>query len=166
MIRDIMRFNRQAPDLLGTDDTTTTVADYVGASGFGEAFIDEYLVPMGASIWSCPPRTFREFPIRFVVEFFDNHAMLRVNGRPQWRVVTGGSREYVKRLIRPFRDRIRLSTPVHSVRRLPDRVEVVSDEWLLAMVTGPCGLLRTVSSSQRLFFLDPAEGRRWMDTPR
>jgi predicted NAD/FAD-binding protein len=50
--------------------------------------------------------------------------MLRVSGRPRWRVVTGGSKQYVERLIGPFADRIRLSTPVQAVRRLPDRVEV------------------------------------------
>jgi predicted NAD/FAD-binding protein len=124
MIRDILRFNREAIEVLGADDLTTTVAEYVGAHGFGDAFIDEYLVPMGSSIWSCPPETFRDFPIRFVVDFFNNHAMLRVNGRPRWRVVTGGSKQYVERLIAPFADRIRLSTPVRAVRRLPDRVEV------------------------------------------
>jgi predicted NAD/FAD-binding protein len=126
MIRDILRFNRESVEMLATDDVTTTVGEYVGRGGYGEAFTDEYLVPMGASIWSCPPKTFRDFPIRFVVDFFNNHAMLSVNGRPQWRVIRGGSKRYVERLIRPFRDRIRLSTPVYSVRRLPDRVEVVS----------------------------------------
>ncbi|MHC4217606.1 MAG: NAD(P)/FAD-dependent oxidoreductase [Planctomycetota bacterium] len=124
MIRDILRFNREAGEVLAAADLTTTVAEYVAERGYGDAFTDEYLVPMGSSIWSCPPATFRGFPIRFVVDFFNNHAMLRVNGRPQWRVITGGSKQYVRSLIRPFRDRIRLSTPVRSVRRLPDRVEV------------------------------------------
>jgi predicted NAD/FAD-binding protein len=129
MIRDILRFNRKSVELLATDDVTTTVDEYVGRGRYGDAFMDEYLVPMGASIWSCPPATFREFPIRFVVDFFNNHAMLNVNGRPQWRVIRGGSQRYVERLIRPFHDRIRLSTPVRSVRRLPDRVEVAGETF-------------------------------------
>jgi predicted NAD/FAD-binding protein len=103
-----------------------TVGEYVAERGYRDAFTEEYLVPMGASIWSCPPRTFRRFPIRFVVEFFTNHVMLQVSGRPQWRVIRGGSRQYVEALVRPFRGRIRLRTPVQAVRRLPDRVEVAT----------------------------------------
>ncbi|MHC5029024.1 MAG: NAD(P)/FAD-dependent oxidoreductase, partial [Planctomycetota bacterium] len=126
MIREILRFNRESPDVLREDDDRTTVADYVAARGYGEPFVEQYLVPMGASIWSCPPKTFRQFPIRFVVEFFDNHRMLDVAGRPQWRVVTGGSRRYVEAMIRPFRSDIRTATPVSRVRRFEDRVEVTS----------------------------------------
>ncbi len=126
MIRDILRFNREAPAVLDGADDDMTVDEYVSAHGYREAFAEEFLVPMGASIWSCPPRTFREFPIRFVVEFFDHHLMLKVSGRPQWRVVRGGSRRYVDALTRPFARRIRLRTPVMSARRLPDRVELTT----------------------------------------
>jgi predicted NAD/FAD-binding protein len=126
MVRDILRFNREARSILGDTDERTTVGDYVTSRGYGDEFVEHYLVPMGASIWSCPPRTFRGFPIRFVVEFFENHRMLDVTGRPEWRVVTGGSRQYVEALVRPFRDRIRLATPVHAVRRFHDRVEIAN----------------------------------------
>jgi predicted NAD/FAD-binding protein len=127
MIRDILRFNREAPELLRDPGERTTVAEYVEANGYGAEFVEQYLVPIGASIWSCPPRTFRAFPIRFVVEFFANHRMLDVAGRPQWRVVAGGSRQYVDAMIRPFRHRIRLASPVRTVQRFPDRVELRCD---------------------------------------
>jgi predicted NAD/FAD-binding protein len=124
MIRDILRFGREARSVLERDDHRMTVDEYLAERDYGEAFVEQYLVPMGASIWSCPPRTFRQFPIRFVVEFFNNHAMLDVGGRPTWRVIRGGSRTYVKAITRGFRDRIRLSSPIETVRRFEDRVDV------------------------------------------
>jgi predicted NAD/FAD-binding protein len=124
MIRDILRFGREARAVLERDDQSTTVQEFVNEHGFGRPFVEQYLVPMGSSLWSCPPRTFRQFPVRFVVEFFDNHAMLDVGGRPTWRVIRGGSRTYVDAITRGFRDRIRLNSPVETVRRLKDRVEL------------------------------------------
>ena len=125
MVRDILRFNRESPAVL-REEGAETVAEYVAAGGYGEAFVEQYLVPMGASIWSCPPCTFKSFPIRFVVEFFANHRMLDVAGRPQWRVISGGSQRYVEAMTRPLRDSIRLSTPVRAVRRTPDHVELTT----------------------------------------
>lgn len=90
MLLDILRFNRQAPSMDDLPDDRTTVADYVARHGYSDRFVDQYLVPLGASLWSCPPRTFRSFPMRFVIEFLKNHAMLQVDGRPTWRVVRGG----------------------------------------------------------------------------
>jgi len=126
MIREILRFHREAPDVL-EDDSDVTVAEYIDRRRYHEAFAREYLLPMGSALWSCPLDTFERFPIRFVVEFFRNHGMLAVSGRPQWRVVTGGSSRYVERLIAGFRDRIRTSTPVRSIRRAADAVSVATD---------------------------------------
>jgi predicted NAD/FAD-binding protein len=124
MVRDILRFNEDALTVLEREDAEMTVGDYLGERDFGDAFVEHYLIPMGASIWSCPPGTFRRFPMRFVAEFFQNHAMLQVGDRPTWRVIKGGSARYVEVLVRPFRERIRTSTPVKAVRRLPDGVVV------------------------------------------
>jgi predicted NAD/FAD-binding protein len=79
---------------------------------------------MGAAVWSADPARFLSFPAAAFVQFFTNHGMLNVLDQPTWRVVTGGSRRYVAPLIRPFRDRIRLSTPVERVQRCGDRVTV------------------------------------------
>jgi predicted NAD/FAD-binding protein len=121
MLGDIRRFHALAPSLLegaGIADDVT-VEDWACRSGLGAMFLGKYLVPLGASLWSCPARTFRRFPIRFVVEFLRNHAMLQYAGRPRWRVVRGGSRQYVARLTAPFNDRIRLRTPIREVQRQP-----------------------------------------------
>jgi predicted NAD/FAD-binding protein len=121
MLRDILRFNREAPALL---DLAQEVAlgDYLTTHGYARAFIDDYLIPMGAAIWSTDPALMLAFPARFFVRFLHNHGMLSVNDRPQWRVIRGGSARYVEALVAPFHDRIRLHAAVESVRRVPHGV--------------------------------------------
>lgn len=121
MIRDILRFNRESLELL-TDSEEVTLDDYLHAQGYSREFIDHYLVPMGAAIWSTDPTRMLGFPARYFVRFLHNHGMLSINERPQWRVIRGGSARYVEKLTAPFAERIRVSTPVEYVRRLPDRV--------------------------------------------
>lgn len=125
MLAEIVRFNREAPARLaaGMDDSITVDA-YVAAQGHGRRFLEHYLAPLGASLWSCDASRFRQFPMRFVVEFLHNHRMLQVNGRPVWKTVVGGSNQYVAPLVAPFRHRIRLGTPVTAVRRGPVGVEL------------------------------------------
>jgi predicted NAD/FAD-binding protein len=123
MLRDILRFNREAP-AAAADGAAGTLGDWLAEGRFGEAFIRHYLVPMGSALWSLPAVAVREMPLAFFVRFFENHGMLTVDRRPQWRVVTGGSRRYVEALTAPFRDRIRLRTPVRRVVRLADGVLV------------------------------------------
>jgi len=123
MLRDIVRFNREAPALLASA-TDIALGDYLAAHRYSSEFIGDYLVPMGAAIWSTEPARMLAFPARFFVRFFENHGMLSVDARPQWRAIRGGSARYVEKLVAPFRGRIRLNTPVESVRRMPDRVLV------------------------------------------
>ena len=127
MIRDILRFNNKA--LGATDDTddSRTLGDYVLANGYSREFIDHYLLPMAAAIWSAEPVAILDMPVNFLVRFFANHGLLQLRDRPVWRVIKGGSREYVSKLVAGHRDRIRLNSAVRSVRRIDDRVEVMSD---------------------------------------
>jgi len=124
MVRDILRFNRDAPRLLGGQGPDPTLGDLLAAGRYGRAFREHYIVPMGAAIWSTDPARMLDFPPRLFIRFLHNHGMLTVNDRPVWRTITGGSARYVERLIAPFADRIRLATPVESVRRLPGGVLV------------------------------------------
>lgn len=139
MIRDILRFNRESLALLesdggepegasdrqsNTDGEELTVDEYVKQHGYSEQFASQYLIPMGAAIWSCPPETFGKFPMRFIVEFYRNHGLLSVRNRPQWRVIAGGSHRYVEKLTAPFVDRIRLSSPVTGIERDADGVTI------------------------------------------
>lgn len=122
MIADILRFNRDAPRFLATGDEGTTLGDWLAAERYGAPFIEQYVVPMGRSVWSSDERALLAFPARFFIDFFRRHGFLSIDDRPQWRTVRGGSREYVRALTAPFRAHIRLATPVDSVRRLPGEV--------------------------------------------
>ena len=126
MLRDILRFNREAPTLLHDDNAHTSLGSYLVKNHYSQAFIEPYLIPMGASIWSAAPQQIFEIPARFFVQFFHNHGMLSIKRRPQWRVIVGGSQEYVKVLTHPFCDRIRLCCPVQSVTRHPTHVSIKS----------------------------------------
>lgn len=124
MIRDILRFNREAPRLLESPDDSLRLGDYLDTQGYSRQFVEHYILPMGAAIWSAGTETLREFPARYFVRFFHHHGMLTVDDRPQWRTVRGGSARYVERLTASFRDRIRLRSVVESVRRTPAGVFV------------------------------------------
>jgi predicted NAD/FAD-binding protein len=124
MVRDILRFNREALALLRPGGGELPLAEVLERGGYGRAFVAHYIVPMGAAIWSTDPEAMLRFPARFFIRFLHNHGMLSVDERPVWRVIRGGSARYVKKLVAPFRDRIRLRTPVEWIRRLPGQVIV------------------------------------------
>lgn len=132
MLADIARFYRTAPALLGGSQpgvtaTELTVREYLRSARMSREFAEHFLIPLGASIWSCPAHRFSEFPMRFVVRFMHNHGMLTIRENLEWRVIRGGSWRYVQALTRPFRDRIRVRTPVAAVRRYPGHVAVVPE---------------------------------------
>lgn len=118
MVSDILRFNKESLEVLadGADDELT-LGDYLARKKYSAEFLEHYLIPIGASIWSADPAHFGHIPARFFVGFLRNHGMLSVNDRPVWRTIKGGSREYVKRIVVPFRDRIRLNSPVVRIER-------------------------------------------------
>lgn len=126
MVRDLMRFYREAPAMLQYPDDTTTLGEYLERCGYGAAFRDEHLVPMASALWSSPPGRILAFPVRYLVQFMANHQMLQLSGRPSWRVVRHGSDSYVRALRARWRVRERLHCPVQSVRRHPFHVEVTS----------------------------------------
>jgi predicted NAD/FAD-binding protein len=124
MLRDILRFNRQAPTLLERPDDNLTMGAYLRAGGYRQEFIEHYLVPMGAAIWSAQPSQMFAFPAAYFVRFFQNHGFLNMYDRPRWQTIRGGARQYVRRLTQPFQERIRLRTPVAQVRREHQQVLV------------------------------------------
>jgi len=123
MIRDILRFNQSALELLA-EGSEIRLGDYLQQGGYSQQFIDHYIIPMGSAIWSTDAKQMLQFPARFFVRFFHHHGMLTVNNRPEWRTISGGSASYVEALTRPFRQRIRLNTPVESVHREQNAVIV------------------------------------------
>ncbi|MNU75314.1 protoporphyrinogen oxidase [compost metagenome] len=119
MLRDILRFNREA--LRDLDEqriaADTTLGAYLRQNRYGQRFIEHYIVPMGSAIWSMTLGDMQRFPLRFFVRFCKNHGLLSVTHRPQWRVVSGGSRSYVAPLSAGFVERIRLNCPVYRIER-------------------------------------------------
>jgi predicted NAD/FAD-binding protein len=126
MLQEIFRFRKESVELLEQDEVTT-LGDYLMEKDYSRPFIDYFIVPMGAAIWSSGPAAFTEFPARYFAEFFNNHGFLKIKGQPQWQVIQGGSREYVRALTRGFRDRIRLNSPVKRIRRSGEGVLVKVD---------------------------------------
>lgn len=124
MIADILRFNRETLDDPALS-SGMSLGNYLDARGYGKPFIEWYLLPMAAAIWSCPASSMLEFPLAAFVAFCRNHGLLQILDRPQWRTVKGGGREYVNKLAADLDD-IRLGHPVESVRPLGGGIEVAS----------------------------------------
>ncbi len=124
MIRDILRFNKEARALLEEENDGLTLGEYLKAEGYSRQFVEQYITPMGSAIWSTQPDRMLEFPARTFVLFFRNHGLLDLKDRPRWKTIVGGSREYVKKMTAAFRDTILLNTPVDSIRRMNGQVYV------------------------------------------
>jgi uncharacterized protein len=126
MLADLVRFNRCARELLQSERGRggPSLGHWLEQHAFSQAFVERLIVPQASAVWSADPCQMWSFPARFLLEFFDNHGMLGLRGRPRWRTVRGGSASYVQALIAPWRERLRLSTPVSSIERRRDHVLV------------------------------------------
>jgi len=124
MIRDILRFNKTTLPSIDHLDETESLGTYLFENAYSHEFVDHYLIPMAAAIWSAEPISVLDMPVKFLVRFFANHGLLQISDRPVWRVIKGGSRQYVDKLVAGHRDQIRLNNPVQSIRRIDDRVEL------------------------------------------
>jgi uncharacterized protein len=127
MLRDLSRFYREAPALLALPREGPTLGDYLAQGGYGAMFRDEHLLPMASALWSSPSARILAFPAKYLVQFMANHQMLQISGRPQWRVVRGGSNSYVRALRARWRVQERLNTPVRMLLRDSDGVSVFTD---------------------------------------
>ncbi|QEG40965.1 NAD(P)/FAD-dependent oxidoreductase [Roseimaritima ulvae] len=127
MLRDIGRFNRLGTAAAESGELRDgrSVGQFLRQCGVGQRFIDHYLVPMAAAIWSSKPRDILGFPAEFMLGFFANHGLMQIRDRPRWRTIVGGSRNYVDALLAPLRGRIHFGCPVQSVLRTEDGVFVI-----------------------------------------
>ena len=126
MLRDIVRFYREAPALMELADAGPTLGDYLVANGYSEAFRDDHLVPMASALWSSASAQILHFPAKYLAQFMANHQMLRTRDRPQWRVVKGGSQSYVRALRRNWKVQERIGCAVTKVVRESAGVRVDS----------------------------------------
>jgi predicted NAD/FAD-binding protein len=125
LILDIFRFRSRFEDYLQAADPEAPLVKTLREQGFSPLFIEQFITPLGSSLWSADPVTFRVFPLQTFVRFFKNHGFLNIRNPFPWRVIRGGSRRYVEKLTAGFSDRIRTNTPVAGVQRWEDRVEVL-----------------------------------------
>ncbi len=102
-----------------------TLREYAAARGYGQDFLDLYVIPMGSAVWSTPPERMLDFPARTLMHFWFNHGFLAMNTRHPWWTVCDGSRQYVRKIIPPFADRIRLNTPIARIERATSGITVV-----------------------------------------
>ena len=128
MVAEILRFNRLTRDDLanGRIAETETLGQYLQRHGFSQYFRQHYIIPMGAAIWSASESDMDRFPVRFFLRFFNNHGMLSIADRPQWRVIQGGSESYIPAMIAPLGQRVYTSTPVNAVTRDAEGVTLTS----------------------------------------
>ena len=123
MIKEILRFNKNSTLLLKNNEEIS-LSEYLDREAYSDFFKKYYILPMGSAIWSSDVKTMMTFPAKFFVRFFDNHGMLNINDRPQWLTITGGSINYVKKLISPFEKKIKLNSQIKSVERKNDHVAI------------------------------------------
>jgi len=121
--REILRFNKAAKKAL-SNNMRGTVGDFLAANNLSPSLAEHYVIPLTAAIWSTEPQRALETPARFILRFLDNHRLLGTLGYHTWRVIKGGSQQYVEKLIVPFADRIRLRTPVYQLERSAKGVRV------------------------------------------
>ena len=124
MLRDILRFNKQATmQALQSHATTISLGDFLNKYRYSKEFRDWYLLPMAGCIWSCPTEQMLAFPLTTFVQFCHNHGLLQVNDRPQWHTVKGGARQYVNKMLAAIPNK-KLLTPVKSISRANRRSTV------------------------------------------
>lgn len=124
MLQEILRFNRTAKSFMDLNDHEMDLGDFLKHFQFKQMFIDKYLIPMGASIWSTVPQDMLKYPAHAFIRFFHHHGLLDLQDRPQWRYIPGGAREYVKRLTEGFSDNIHLNQEVAEIQRHDSGVQL------------------------------------------
>lgn len=134
MVRDIMRFYKIAPDLLNDPALQgVSLGDYLDRNDYSDGFVDDHLLPMGAAIWSMTAKDMRDYPLQAFIRFFVNHGLVQLSGRPQWRTVKGGSREYVARIMAEFRGTVVLDSRISGIKRTAEGVKILDRAGHLSM---------------------------------
>jgi len=124
MFSDIVRFNRDAKVFIQEKDLSISLGQYLLEKKYSKAFIKYYILPMGAAIWSSQVQKINHFPAYSFLQFFNNHGLLNLRNRPQWKTIVGGSKQYVQQLIKPFADKVYINTPVQKIKRVEHGVEL------------------------------------------
>ncbi len=130
MIRDILRFFREAPKDMEALDDRTTLMEYLSRNDYSRTFIDHHLLPMAGAIWSSKLNDMTEYPAKAFIRFFHNHGLLQVDGRPKWGTVIGGSEVYVAKLLADSTIDVRTGTPIKRIIRRPGGVSLTDSNGI------------------------------------
>jgi uncharacterized protein len=157
MLADLVRFNREARELLGQNGASPSLREFLAQRRYSQYFVERLIVPQVSAIWSADPAELWSFPASFMAEFFANHGVLQLRGRPRWRTVSGGSSRYVEALERGFGDRLHLRAPVRRIERQRDGVALALADGLESFDE----VVLAVHSDQALRMLaDPSPAER------
>ena len=127
MLFQINRFNKECLETLSdTKYADYSLADYVEEKGFGQEFLNKYLIPMSAAVWSSPPDLMLKFPAKTLVRFFHNHGFLGLDTQHQWYTVVYGSRNYRKKIIEQYKDKIHVNSGVKTVIRENGKIKITT----------------------------------------
>lgn len=133
MLWDLVRFYNHGPKVLqrsGEELSEQTLGDYLRVNNYSRSFIQDHILPMACALWSGPSISIEDFPVHYFVSFMQNHKMLSLSGRPEWRVVKGGSRSYIDAMLAQFQGTVKTSTPVREIKRRTNGVSIRTDgEW-------------------------------------
>lgn len=124
LLAEIVRFNKLAKQHAGKHQNALTLGEFLSQNKFGDYFAENYILPMGAAIWSSTLVDMRQFPLQFFLNFFLNHGLLDLQNRPQWYVVPGGSRQYVRAFAKQTQANLLLRHKVVQVKRQAHGVEL------------------------------------------
>jgi uncharacterized protein len=127
MLVDLVRFNREARGLVGAPADGPSLRRFLADGSYSEYFVERLLVPQVSAVWSADPEQLWQFPAAFLAEFFENHGVLQLTGRPRWRTIPGGARRYVEALTAPISSRVHLRSPVRRIIRGDESVSLEID---------------------------------------
>ena len=124
MLYEMYRFGKKSDSTGLGLDVSITLGTYLRSEKYSNEFINYFIIPMGAAIWSTPANKVLDMPAYFFIKFFYNHGMLEIINRPKWWVIKDGSSAYIKKIIKGFESKINLSSPIRTVSRLDNGIEI------------------------------------------
>lgn len=124
MIKEILRFYRESGAMIMQMDKLDEISlgELLEQKGYGDTFIYNHLLPMGAAIWSTPVEKMLNYPASSFLRFCRNHGLVQFKDRPQWSTVVGGSKRYVDKIASELEGRIRLNSRIHKIIRSNEQV--------------------------------------------
>lgn len=127
-LMEISTFGKRGISDITRLDSSVTLGAYLKECGYGQMTIEQYILPMGAAIWSTPADGMLEFPALTFLEFFKNHGLLNLRDRPQWQTVSGGSFQYVRRFIESFKGTLFSKSAISRVARTASGVDIETED--------------------------------------